>query len=79
MTDSPTVRERIEAVRKKQSKRKLRTDAKAAAIFADLKAHDRGCRYRLAVGGAAAIECPHGYDACPTCDPCTCSKVEEAK
>lgn len=21
------------------------------------------------------IECDHGYDVCPVCDPCTCSSV----
>lgn len=38
--------------------------------------HLDGCRYRLAVSGAVAIECPHGYDVCPICDPCTCPKDE---
>jgi hypothetical protein len=25
------------------------------------------------------IECQHGYDVCPTCDPCTCEKVRAKK
>ncbi len=23
---------------------------------------------------ATIIECEHGYDVCPECDPCTCGK-----
>lgn len=35
--------------------------------------HARYCKYRISVEGAAAIECEHGFDSCPTCDPCTCA------
>jgi hypothetical protein len=35
--------------------------------------HEEGCRFRIAAAGAVGIECDHGYDVCPTCDPCTCS------
>lgn len=35
--------------------------------------HDDGCKFRLSATCAIPIECEHGYDVCPTCDPCTCS------
>lgn len=38
-------------------------------------AHLITCPYRTAVTCAVAIECPHGFDACPKCDPCTCLRV----
>lgn len=34
--------------------------------------HKPHCHYLISVVGAAAIECEHGYDSCPVCDPCTC-------
>ena len=37
--------------------------------------HDEACRYRRAAAGSVAIECEHGYDVCPICDPCTCEKL----
>lgn len=38
--------------------------------------HRRDCRLRVATDCAAAIECEHGYDVCPICDPCTCEASE---
>lgn len=35
--------------------------------------HQQGCGLLLAATGAIAIECEHGYDTCPICDPCTCA------
>ena len=35
--------------------------------------HDPDCKFGKAAGGIA-IECEHGYDVCPICDPCTCQK-----
>lgn len=35
--------------------------------------HARYCRKRVAHEGALPIACEHGFDACPTCDPCTCA------
>lgn len=35
--------------------------------------HKKKCKFRIAATCAVAIECPHGYDACPQCDPCTCT------
>lgn len=35
--------------------------------------HLEHCRLRKAATCAVGIECEHGYDVCPICDPCTCS------
>jgi len=37
--------------------------------------HDKACPYRLAAACSIAIECIHGYDVCPVCDPCTCESL----
>lgn len=43
------------------------------ACVCQIKAeHERQCKYRIASVGSVAIECEHGYDVCPICDPCTC-------
>lgn len=34
--------------------------------------HEEDCRFRAAAAGAIGVECEHGYDCCPICDPCTC-------
>lgn len=34
--------------------------------------HEASCRYRRAAASAVGIECDHGFDVCPICDPCTC-------
>lgn len=39
--------------------------------------HRDGCPYRRAVTCSTPIECKHGYDVCPTCDPCMCAVSEE--
>lgn len=36
---------------------------------------DPTCKFRIAATGSIAIECDHGYDVCPKCDPCTCAAV----
>lgn len=36
--------------------------------------HLEGCKFNNAVTGIA-IECEHGYDVCPKCDPCTCALI----
>jgi len=38
------------------------------------KGHKRSCKFRAALVSSAAIECEHGYDVCPKCDPCTCEE-----
>ncbi len=35
--------------------------------------HKEECKFRVATECAIAIECEHGYDVCPKCDPCTCA------
>lgn len=39
-------------------------------------AHDLSCLFRIATSGVVAVECEHGYDCCPKCDPCTCAAKE---
>ncbi len=41
--------------------------------------HRRDCRLRVATDGAAGIECEHGHDVCPKCDPCTCRRSNRVK
>lgn len=33
---------------------------------------DPKCKFRRSILCRIGIECEHGYDCCPTCDPCTC-------
>lgn len=47
-----------------------------ACICKILAEHEKGCSYRFAAVCAVPIECEHGYDVCPTCDPCTCKKQQ---
>jgi hypothetical protein len=35
--------------------------------------HAETCRYQRAARSPVGIECKHGFDVCPACDPCTCS------
>ncbi len=39
-------------------------------------AHVEDCSFRRAATCAVGIECEHGRDVCPICDPCTCPKEE---
>lgn len=43
-----------------------------ACVCAVLFLHDVRCPFRTAVACAVAVECEHGRDICPQCDPCTC-------
>ncbi len=36
--------------------------------------HHEKCQLFVAANCAIPIECKHGYDVCPECDPCTCPK-----
>lgn len=46
------------------------------ACVCEIKAlHREGCKYRIAAAGSVPIECDHGYDVCPICDPCTCREL----
>ena len=55
----------------------MTNDLKNDPIYQDIikmaVGHDRTCLYARAVRCRVAIECEHGYDVCPTCDPCTCA------
>jgi len=37
--------------------------------------HQPGCPLGSALG-PVAIECKHGFDVCPQCDPCLCEEIE---
>jgi hypothetical protein len=37
--------------------------------------HATDCRYRRAVECPVGIECEHGRDVCPDCDPCNCGQA----
>jgi hypothetical protein len=43
-----------------------------ACVCAIKSMHHEECSYRIAAAGSVGIECEHGYDVCPHCDPCTC-------
>lgn len=34
--------------------------------------HRKGCRFRRAATLSVELACPHGFQACPECDPCRC-------
>lgn len=37
--------------------------------------HELGCRWAKALG-SVAVECEHGVDVCPKCDPCECEVTQ---
>ena len=41
--------------------------------------HARHCRFRIALENRIGVECPHGYDVCPICDPCTCQPEHHSR
>lgn len=49
-----------------------------ACICAVLAAHVASCTYRRAVTAVVGLACGHGFDVCPTCDPCTCGGGSDA-
>jgi hypothetical protein len=49
-------------------------------VCAEKRKHKDGCQYRLALTCAIPIACElHGYDVCPTCDPCSCGQAEPTR
>jgi hypothetical protein len=48
-----------------------------ACVCKILETHNEKCLFRLSTCGVA-VECEHGYDVCPECDPCTCEDVAKA-
>jgi len=43
-----------------------------ACICTLKRRHSEDCRFRKAATCTVGIECEHGRDTCPECDPCTC-------
>lgn len=43
-----------------------------ACVCALRREHASDCRFRRAAELSVELACDHGYQACPTCDPCTC-------
>ena len=43
-----------------------------ACVCEILVTHKPDCKFLKAATCSIAIECEHGYDVCPECDPCTC-------
>ena len=41
-------------------------------VCSTAKVHAEDCRFRKALLCPVSIECEHGWDVCPKCDPCTC-------
>lgn len=39
-----------------------------------IKSHKPDCLFRKAATCSVGIECEHGYDVCPKCDPCFCGE-----
>lgn len=46
-----------------------------ACVCATLAQHHPKCRYAIAMRSPVGIECIHGFDVCPNCDPCTCESL----
>lgn len=46
-----------------------------ACVCHILRNHEPSCRFRKSTTCAVPIECEHGYDVCPICDPCTCEAL----
>ena len=44
-----------------------------ACICAIREQHVKDCKFRAAATCAVGVECEHGRDVCPICDPCTCT------
>ena len=48
------------------------------ACVCNIKArHKKDCKFRKAATCAVGIECDHGYDVCPICDPCNCGEKND--
>jgi hypothetical protein len=39
--------------------------------------HSEDCKLRKAMNRITLIECAHGHDVCPICDPCTCDPLKQ--
>ena len=54
-----------------------RTCGHIACVCGTQKRHKPKCAFRISATCAVGIECEHGRDVCPICDPCTCDKVDD--
>lgn len=50
-----------------------------SCVCAAAREHEEGCRYLGAMRCPVSIECQHGFDVCPKCDPCTCADVRKLR
>lgn len=41
----------------------------------EARTHERDCNYRRVLLLRVGIDCEHGYDTCPICDPCDCAEL----
>ena len=48
---------------------------KTGAAEAKPRLHDPDCNFLRAMRGTMLVECEHGYDVCPRCDPCSCKCI----
>jgi hypothetical protein len=47
-----------------------------ACVCDIIAVHRPKCPFRLSATCPVGIECKHGRDTCPKCDPCTCRTPE---
>ncbi len=52
--------------------RQVREALAGVPVSPDPKRHDPNCAHRQAVTCTTPVECEHGFDVRPKCDPCTC-------
>ena len=50
-----------------------------SCVCAILLGHQKECSYRKAATSPIGIDCPHGYDVCPQCDPCNCTEKADVR
>jgi hypothetical protein len=46
--------------------------------FTPTQRHHARCRLFISAHCPVGIPCPHGFEVCPTCDPCTCDREHAA-
>lgn len=55
------------------------TCGQLACVCSVISNHHPECKFRKATTCSIPIECDHGRDVCPICDPCTCDELEEVR
>ena len=53
----------------------METDHRVSFKKEAQRQHDPDCSFRRSM--ECRVECAHGYDLCPICDPCTCKPDPE--